>query len=249
MDILEALLQLAVKYGPGLVITLLVILLVFLIVRVAVNTWSKVSQLRAQGQNQIDNSVAKALEQLAKSNDSLTVILSANAVQLNAIMKSSQDERHQQERVLDKTLDRMEGMLSVMDRSEKAQRNMAVTLNEVSDRITPMQTDLHEMSARTAGIPSSIMTAFDERVAPMIAMLIGVNTQVNGLTTSALTSGQNVESIVLAAAQINQSLSKLLEELKLFKDLFFDRDDHLGKQLEYLTKTLVISTPKETQPS
>jgi hypothetical protein len=130
--------------------------------------------------------------------------------------------------VLTRTLDRMEGMLSVMDRTEKGQRMISNTLNEVNDRIGPIQTDLRDVSLRTAGLESTFAKQLEERFAPVIALLIGMNGQLNGLVAAAQSSGQSVEKTVQEAARITQSTTKIIEEFLLMKDMIFDRDDRLA---------------------
>jgi hypothetical protein len=228
MGFITELLKLSDQYGLTPVLAIMLLVGGFFLARGVLSTWNYARHQEAQGQNQIDNSIAGALKDLANSNNLFSQRLGEMAVQNNAIINAASTERLEQSRVLTRTLDRMEGMLSVMDRTEKGQRMISNTLNEVNDRMQPMQTDLKEVNLRTAGLESTFAKQLEERFAPVIALLIGMNGQLNGLVAAAQSSGQSVEKIVQEAARITQSTTKIIEEFLLMKDMIFDRDDRLA---------------------
>jgi len=120
MEAIALLAKLANEHGPGIVLLFFIVVSLVLMARGAVSTWGAVSLSNANGRNQIDRSTATALDKLGDSNTLLAEQLKAMVLQYGASMQSAQTERQEQAKALGRTLDRMEGMLAVMERKPSA---------------------------------------------------------------------------------------------------------------------------------
>lgn len=240
MEYVEDLLELTAKHGAGPVAFFVALVFGVFIVRGIASTWNAVTRLNASGRNQLDQSTSGAIKQLADSNHELAAQLSEMVKQNNATLQAARDGTLEQAKLFNKSLDRMEGMLSVLDDQKKSSRAMSNTLNEVNDRIGPIQTDLRDVSLRTAGLASTFTALLDERLTPMLTLLISMNTQVNTLAADAKANGQGIETVIQEAAKVNDLVLKIIAELSLLKDLFFDRDEHLSTHVQHIINTLNI---------
>lgn len=190
---------------------------------------------------------AATRDQTEKTASNVSAALADNIGRLGeAILKMSADASHERNEnllVIRDVTGQIKGVLSVLDTSRKEARGMADTLNEVADRIAPIQTDLRDVSKQTAAIPTAFTTLLDERIGPLVSLVIGMNTQVNTIAANIKTNGQNVEAINAEMVKINEFNVKFQSELALLKELFLDRDDHMGKHMQYILNALSV---KET---
>jgi hypothetical protein len=221
MGFLAELLALSDKHGLTPVVVLVVVIGGGLMLRGMVSTWNAVRLSNAEASNRTAKAEADSTAVLSQSINGL-------AESNNALAKAAIEGINKQFSVLTDILGQLRGGALTQSDDAKARRALSNTLNEVADRIGPIQTDLHDVSLRTAGIPSTITTLLDERLTPMLTLLINMNATVNTVAASAKANGQNVDSIILETAKINDQFSKLIVELALFKDLIFDRDDRIA---------------------
>jgi signal transduction histidine kinase len=190
---------------------------------------------------------AATRDQTEKTASNVSAVLADNIGRLGeAILKMSADASHERNEnlmVIRDMTGQIKGVLSVLDTTRKEQRGVADTLSEVADRIAPIQTDLRDVSKQTAAIPLAFTAMLDERVGPLVSLVIGMNTQVNAIAANVKANGQNDELLLAEVSKINENTAKIISEVALLKDLFFDRDDHLGKHVQHILNALNV---KET---
>jgi hypothetical protein len=196
MGFLAELLALSDKHGLTPVVVLVVVIGGGLMLRGMVSTWNAVRLSNAEASNRTAKAEADSTAVLSQSINGL-------AESNNALAKAAIEGINKQFSVLTDILGQLRGVALTQSDDAKARRALSNTLNEVADRIGPIQTDLHDVSLRTAAT-------------------------VNTVAASAKANGQNVDSIILETAKINDQFSKLIVELALFKDLIFDRDDRIA---------------------
>lgn len=241
MDFIAAFFKLVDQYGlrDG-VIVVVVLVGVFILWRLS-NTRNRIALSNAEGRNRTEKAEAESTISLSQSiremADSNNAILKATI----EWMKNAESDRAKQFSVLTDVLGQLRGLSLAQGDEAKRARTMSATLDEVADRITPMQTDLKDVSLRTAGLQSAFTSVVDERVAPLLTLLIGMNTQLNALAQLAQTGSQNVDAIFAEVVKVHAITEKVVIEFKLLKDLIFDRDDRIAN-------ILTTYTAKETTP-
>lgn len=195
--------------------------------------WLQVYKNRAATKDQVD-----------KTASNVSAVLADNIGRLGeAILKMSADASHERNEnlmVIRDMTGQIKGVLSVLDTTRKEQRGMTDTLSEVADRIAPIQTDLRDVSKQTAAIPLAFTAMLDERMGPLVSLVIGMNTQVNAIAANVKANGQNDELLLAEVSKINENTAKIISEVALLKDLFFDRDDHLGKHVQHILNALKV---------
>lgn len=185
-----------------------------------------------------------------KTASNVSAVLADNIGRLGeAILKMSAEASHERTEnlmVIKDMTGQMKGMISVLDDTKKSQRGISDTVSEVADRIVPMQTDLKDISLRTAGMPSAFTNLLDERMAPILTLFIGMNTQVNAVAAAVQAISQNGDANTLEVVAVKDHLAKLVAEFSLLKDLFLDRDDRLSEHMKRILPAIQIpSQPKE----
>ena len=241
MDYLAALLKLTDQYGLTPVLAIIVVVGGGLMLRGIVSTWNAVRLSNAESRNRTEKAEADSTTTLSQSIREMADSNNAILRQTIEWMKNAEADRGKQFNVLTDILGQIRGIGLAQSDDAKARKAMSNTLNEVADRIVPIQTDLRDVSIRTAGMESGFAKLLDERLTPILTLLIGMNTQVNDLVASGKASGQTIETILLDITKITEAALKIIAEFGLLKDLIFDRDDRIAHILNTLT-------PKEKTP-
>jgi len=102
------------------------------------------------------------------------------------------------------------------------------------------------VSIRTAGMESGIAKLLDDRIAPIMAIVIGMNTQVNDMAAAVKANGQSAESIVLELTKFNENVAKVIADFVLWKDMMFDRDDRYNDLMGHILKALKMKEEEKS---
>lgn len=253
MDFVNAFLRLTDQYGLTNTIQVVILFSAIWLLRVFVMRQNKIALSDAESrkvttQASADNSttLTAAINNLATSNNDMGKAMIQR-------MHEEGLERGKQYAVLTDMSGQVKGLMIGLGDQTKATRGVTSIVSEVQERIMPMQTDLREVNVRTAGFQSSLVTTLDDRLTPMLTLLIGMNNQLGALAASAKASGQNVDTILAEMTKNNQHIAAIISEFALLKDLLFDRDDRVAEilsgQVAY-TRGLIPQTanPQPTGP-
>jgi seryl-tRNA synthetase len=220
------------KHGVGPVLLVFIVVIGGLGWREWRKTRNKIEESEANARNKASDAEAESLIKLAQSLREMAE--SNNAlVRLNIEdMRNGQSHRDKMFATMTELLGQMKGINLAQGDEGKARARMLTALHEIDEKINPLRTDIHEMSVRTAGLEVGVIKAFDDRFGPLMALIIGISTQVNALAAAAQTHGQNTDVIIQEAAKINGQLATIVSEFGLLKDMIFDRDDRIGDILK-----------------
>jgi seryl-tRNA synthetase len=229
---LTELFELINKHGYGPVLLVFAVVIALLGWRSWMTTRNKVDESDADARNRKATAEAEALTKLASG---LHEMAESNNAIVRLTTEDMRDSRAHREKMLTAIADlmgQMKGINLAQVDDGKARARMLTTLHEIEEQFTPLRTDLRDINVRTAGMEASFIRALDERFAPMMALAIGINAQVNALAAVAQTSGQSAEAVLQEAAKINMQLGQIVSEFSLLKDMIFDRDDRIGDILK-----------------
>lgn len=205
--------------------------------------WNTVTTMDAEARNRQGNIGADSIKTLVEGLNNMAA--SSNNV-VNAVMTDmteSRKQRDKQSEVMTSLLGEVRGIALSQSDGAKREKTLSNTLNEVADRIGPIQTDLRDMSVRTAEMPSKLSALLDERFGPLLTLMMNTNTQTNAVAAALQINGQNVEVLIAELAKSNELTARVVSEFALWKDILFDKDDRF-----YDVLTKLLPTEKEKTP-
>lgn len=232
MDFIAAFFRLVDQYGLTDALKIVAFLVTVSIIFGLFRRWNRIALSNAASRHRTEKadaensiSLSQSIREMAQSNNE-TVRATMES------MRAAESERSKQLAVLTDMTGQIRGIGLTLSDESKARKMISASLHELEDKLSPLTTHVQDINVRTAGMEASFVRVLDERVGPMMSLMINISARINDLTVMAQSNGGVAGNMMTETTLMNAQIAQLLVDFSLLKDMIFDRDDRISDILK-----------------